>query len=411
MIYGLIGEKLSHSFSKLIHEQIADYHYDLIELNKDEFHNFMKEKSFKAINVTIPYKKAVIPYLDEIDDDAKLIGAVNTIVNDNGKLKGYNSDYLGFQYTCDKYQIDMKDKKILIIGNGGAAAAIKVYVQKQKPKQMIIVKANKSDETITYDELYQKHLDVDIMINTSPVGMYPNINESPLDLDKFDHVEAIIDIIYNPLLTKLTLQAKRKKIKYCNGLEMLIAQAKYAVEYFLNKSYSDDLIEQIYDDLMKQRKNIVFIGMPSCGKTTISKMLSEQLKMPLYDIDEEIIKKCGCSIPEIFQTQQESGFRKIETQVTYELAKLNGVVISCGGGIIKNKINMDLLSLNGIIFFIDRSLDKLIYSDSNRPLSSSKEALQKLYDERIDLYRYYSDYIIENNDTIESCIKQIVNKL
>lgn len=411
MRYGLIGEKLGHSFSKEIHEKIADYTYDLIPLSKDEFHSFMEKKDFNAINVTIPYKKDVIPYLDSLDEGAKAIQAVNTIVNFDGKLKGYNTDYLGFKYMVNKYQVNMYNKKVLVIGNGGASAAIQAVVNNEKPKEMLIVDIVESENTITYEQCYQQHSDVEVIINTSPVGMYPKIANSPLDLSKFNKVEAVLDVIYNPLTTTLTLQAKRRNIKYANGLEMLIAQAKYAVEFFLNKNIDDAIIEEIYQEMVKKSQNIVLIGMPSCGKSTIAKLLSKELHMEMVDLDNEIVEKAHMSIPEIFAKDGESGFRKLESEVCYEFALKNGMIISCGGGVVKNKCNMDYLSLNGLVCFIDRDLSLLIADDDNRPLSSSKEAVEKLYHERIDLYRQYSDYIIENNSTLLEVVESIKNKL
>lgn len=411
MKYGLIGEKLGHSFSKEIHERIADYTYDLIPLSKEEFHPFMEKKAFNAINVTIPYKKDVIPYLDSLDEGAQAIQAVNTIVNENGKLKGYNTDYMGFKYMVDKYHVDMHNKKVLVIGNGGASAAIQAVVKKAQPKEMLIVDIVESENTITYEQCYQDHLDVEIIINTSPVGMYPKVANSPLDITNFAQLEAVLDVIYNPLTTSLTLQAKRKNIKYANGLEMLIAQAKYAVEFFLNKQIDDAIIEEIYQDMVKQRQNIVLIGMPSSGKSTIAKLLSQKLNMEMVDLDEEIVKKANMSIPEIFAKDGEIGFRKLESEVCYEFALKNGIIISCGGGIIKKQCNMDYLSLNGIVCFIDRDLSLLISDDDNRPLSSSKQAVEKLYQERIDLYHLYSDYVIENNSTLDEVVETIINKL
>lgn len=253
MDYGLIGEKLGHSYSKIIHEQITDYQYEIHPLSKEEFPLFMKEKNFKAINVTIPYKRDVIPYLNEIDEKAKKIGAVNTIVNDNGKLTGYNTDYDGFYYTLVENQIEVKGKKVLVLGNGGAALAVLAVLKALEVGQILIVKYKEEDGCITYEEAKEKHFDASIIINTTPVGMYPNCNDSPIDLTPYQSLEAVVDVIYNPLTTKLLAQAMERQIKAVNGLAMLVAQAKYAVEHFKNCKLSDELIGPIYSKFVLWR--------------------------------------------------------------------------------------------------------------------------------------------------------------
>ena len=273
MRYGLIGEKLGHSFSKDIHERIADYTFDLIPLSKEEFKTFMEKKEFTALNVTIPYKKDVIPYLDEMDEHAKAIGAVNTIVNRDGKLKGYNTDFTGFLYMVKKHNVHMEGKKVLIIGNGGASAAIQAVVQHESAGSMVIVDVVPGNGAISYDEMFSSHLDAEIIINTSPIGMYPRIGNAPIDISMFHKCEAVLDVIYNPILTRLCFEAQEMDIKRVNGLEMLIAQAKQSVEFFLDKSIDDQIIDDIYQDMLRERCNIVLIGMPSAGKTTIGKML------------------------------------------------------------------------------------------------------------------------------------------
>lgn len=407
MRYGLIGEKLGHSFSKEIHEKIADYTFDLIPLEKDEFHPFMEKKEFTALNVTIPYKKDVIPYLDELDEHAKAIGAVNTIVNKNGRLIGYNTDFTGFHYMVKKHNVIMKDKKVLIIGNGGASAAIQAVVKHEEAKEMIIVDVVPGNGAISYDECFSNHLDAEVIINTSPIGMYPRIGNAPIDITMFHKCEAVMDVIYNPILTRLCFEAQEEGIKRVNGLEMLIAQAKQSVEHFLDKKIDDAIIDEIYQDMLKERCNIVLIGMPSAGKTTIGKMLEQRMQKEFIDLDDVIIKKAGKSIPEIFEESGEAGFRAIETEVSIELAKTNNKIIATGGGTIKHKVNMDYLRLNGITIFIDRDVDKLISADPNRPLSKSMEALQQMHKERLPLYQKYAAYIAMNNDDIEKTVDEI----
>lgn len=254
MEYGLIGEKLGHSFSKSIHEKLADYQYDLMPLTRDEFKTFMEKKDFKAINVTIPYKRDVLPYLSEIDGNAESIGAVNTIVNKNGTLKGYNTDFNGFLYMLEHHNIKAEGKKVLILGNGGAAQAVIAVFRHLKAGQIIIVDVVPGRGAITYEECKKQHLDAQIIANASPVGMYPNVEASPIDVSLFSNCEAVLDVIYNPLKTKLTLQADELGIPSVNGLEMLVAQAKYAVEFFLDKKIDDSRIETIYHDIYEEMK-------------------------------------------------------------------------------------------------------------------------------------------------------------
>lgn len=415
MKYGLIGEHLGHSFSKQIQTRIAeienvkDYDYQLVELDKEEFKEFMEKKDFKGINVTIPYKKDVIPYLDEMDESAKAIGAINTIINVDGKLKGYNTDFGGFLYMVKAHNVHMEGKKVLIIGNGGACAAVKAVCKHENAKDIVIVSRSANRGAIGYDEMYTSHLDADIVVNTSPVGMFPNIVNAPIDVSWFHKLECVLDVVYNPILTRLCFEAQEADIKRVIGLEMLIAQAKYTFEIFKNMSFDDSIIDEIKKEMLKDRCNIVLIGMPSAGKTTIGKMLEEKLGKEFFDLDDMIIAKAGKSIPEIFQESGEAGFRAIETEVAIEASKMNNKIIATGGGVVKHKVNMDFLRLNGITIFIDRDIDKLISSDPNRPLSSSKQALQQMYKERYPLYQKYAAYIAVNNANIEETVDDIVN--
>lgn len=415
MKYGLIGEHLGHSFSKQIQTRIAeienvkDYDYQLVELDKEEFKEFMEKKDFKGINVTIPYKKDVIPYLDEMDESAKAIGAVNTIINVDGKLKGYNTDFGGFLYMVKAHDVHMEGKKVLIIGNGGACAAVKAVCKHENAKDIVIVSRSANRGAISYDEMYTSHLDADIVVNTSPVGMFPNIVNAPIDVSWFHKLECVLDVVYNPILTRLCFEAQEADIKRVIGLEMLIAQAKYTFEIFENMSFDDSIIDEIKKEMLKDRCNIVLIGMPSAGKTTIGKMLEEKLGKEFFDLDDMIIAKAGKSIPEIFQESGETGFRAIETEVAIEASKMNNKIIATGGGVVKHKVNMDFLRLNGITIFIDRDIDKLISSDPNRPLSSSKQALQQMYKERYPLYQKYATYVAVNNANIDETVDDIVN--
>lgn len=406
MEYGLIGEKLGHSFSKIIHEKLANYTYDLYPIAKEDLNSFFQKKQFRAINVTIPYKIDVMSYLDEIDQRAQAVGSVNTIVNRNGKLCGYNTDFGGFLYLLKHNNIDVKNKKVLVLGKGGASKAIIAVLKYLQAKHIITVYYKQSPDTVTYEQCQQLHSDADVIINTTPVGMYPNLDGCPIDLQYYTNCKAVVDIIYNPIKTKLVLEAKKHNITAVGGMEMLIAQAKYAVEIFLNTSISESSIDDIYRELLFDKKNVVLIGMPSSGKTTLAREISKLLKKEFVDIDAEIVSKIGMPISDYFEQYGESAFRDIEQQVTKEYSGKNNFVISTGGGVIKREENMTYLSMNGVILFIQRDLSKLVVGEG-RPLSSSFSAIEKMYYERLPLYLLYSQKTIENNTTIEYAAKQV----
>ena len=405
MQYGLIGEKLGHSFSKIIHEKLADYTYDLHPLPKQELASFLEKKEFRAINVTIPYKIDVMPYLYEIDQRAQAVGSVNTIVNRNGNLYGYNTDFGGFLYLLKHNNIDVKNKKVLVLGKGGASKAIIAVLHYLQAKQIITVYYKQSNDAITYEQCQKLHNDADVIINTTPVGMYPNLDGCPIDLEHYTNCNAVVDIIYNPIKTKLLLEAQKHNMIAVGGLEMLIAQAKYAVEIFLNTSIPEYKIDDIYKEMLFEKKNVVLIGMPSSGKTTIGAELAKLLHKDFVDIDAQIVSKIGMPISNYFEQYGENAFREIETEVTKEFAGKNNIVISTGGGCIKKPENMLYLSMNGVILLVERDLSKLIVGEG-RPLSSSINAIEKMYQERFPLYMRYSQKSIQNNTTTEYAVKQ-----
>lgn len=414
MIYGLLGEHLSHSYSKFIHERLCDYQYDLLEMTPDQLDCFLKEKSFNGVNVTIPYKQTVIPYLDELDDSVKKIGAVNTILNDNGILKGYNTDYFGFLSTLQFNDISVTGKKVLVLGNGGASKAVCAALNDLQVGKIIKVKKNISNETITYEECYQKHSDAQVIINTSPVGMYPNVNEAPIDLNCFSNLESVVDVIYNPLKTRLLVEAQEKGCRIADGLIMLVAQAIKSIEIFTKKKMDLASVALLSEEIKKEKYNIVFIGMPGSGKSTVSALVAKSLNRKLFEVDQLIVDKLAMSIEDYFALYSEEEFRKKETEVILEIAKETNSVISCGGGVIKNAVNMQALKMNGIVIFLDRDIEKLALMQG-RPLSTNRDQVKKLYDERIASYRRYADIIIENNTTIdeavEKCLKGIEENL
>lgn len=395
MEYGLIGEHLGHSFSKQIHEEIAGYKYEIKEIAKGDLASFMMSKNFKAINVTIPYKEAVIPFLDELSEEAKLVGAVNTIVNNSGHLIGYNTDMKGFMALLKHMNLEVANKNILVTGHGGASKAVIAALKTLKAKNILIASIDKEKDTLSYEDIYDKQ-EVEIIVNTTPVGMYPNNDASLVELNKFANLEAFVDVIYNPLKSKTVIEALKLGKKAEGGLYMLVAQALYAIEHFLDKKLDESIIDKVYNNILKSKRNIVLIGMPTCGKSTIGKIIAKDLNVPFVDTDEEIIKRIKMPIKDYFALFGEASFRKIETDVIKDLYKQTPTIISTGGGIIKNQINIDLLKQNGIVVFVDRDLSLLKVSDS-RPLSSSKNTLEILYKERLPIYKACSDLVITNN--------------
>lgn len=406
MEYGLIGEKLGHSFSKIVHSKLAGYEYELNEISKDNFHEFMTSKNFKAINVTIPYKQDVIPYLDVISDTAREIGAVNTIINKNGKLYGYNTDYSGLVALIEYNDIEIKDKKVLILGSGGTSRTARVVAKNLGAKSVLCVSRSGGDGLITYDDVYKNHTDADVIINTTPCGMYPNMGESAVDVCRFSKLEAVVDAIYNPINSHLLIQSKKNGVKAVDGLYMLVAQAVFAAEKFLDKTFPEFRIAEIVGEILKEKQNIVLIGMPGCGKSTIGKELAKELNKEFVDSDKEIVKKTGETIPWIFANKGESEFRKIESEIIKELSAKQGLVIATGGGAVLNPRNVDLLKGNGIVLFLDRNIED-IEATADRPLSSNRSDLEKRYNERYPIYLSSADYRINCNNEISENIKTI----
>lgn len=390
MKYGCIGEKLSHSFSREIHSLLADYPYELCEVARDELDAFMKKADFCAINVTIPYKEAVIPYLDQIDEHAKLIGAVNTVVKRGGRLYGFNTDFYGMLSLFEHAGIEPKGKKALVLGSGGTAKTARTVLSYLGAGQIITVGRVARDGIIDYEKAEKEHRDAEIIVNTTPLGMYPNVDACPIDLSLFGSLEGVIDAIYNPLRTRLILEAKKRGIKAEGGLYMLVAQGVRASEIFLDTTYPLGTVEKIYKKILLDKENIVLIGMPSSGKSTVGGLLKEKIGRELLDTDELIKREQGCDIPRIFSELGEGGFRNIECRIVNNCSLLSGKILATGGGVVLNPMNIEHLKQNGKIYFIDRPLELLVPTE-DRPLASDRAAIEKRFLERYDLYLSSSD--------------------
>lgn len=386
MKFGLIGERLGHSFSKTIHERLG-YEYELREIKPTDFDAFMRRRDFYCINVTIPYKEAVIPYLDWIHEPAKEVGAVNLILHYGGKLYGYNTDIPGMAELFGYANIDPKGKKAAILGSGGTSKTAAAVLKQKGAREILRVSRSGRDGAITYEELYEKHSDVEIIVNTTPVGMYPNIWDCPVDISAFERLEGIIDAVYNPINTTLVKNARARGIKAEGGLYMLVAQAMIASETFLDESGNShpSLIEKMYNEIRASKENIVLVGMPASGKTTVGKILQKKLDKKFVDTDDIITQRIGMSIRDFFALHGEEKFRDIESQAIKELADKSSLIIATGGGAILREENISALKYNGKIFFIDRPVDKLMPTKS-RPLASDKEAIEKRYNERYSIY-------------------------
>ena len=411
MKYGLIGEKLGHSFSKEIHSEIGMYDYELKEIPREKIKEFFEEKDFLGINVTIPYKEEVIPYLDWISVDAKKIGAVNTIVNRNGKLYGYNTDYYGAKNLIIKAGVEINNKKVLILGTGGTSKTLFSVVKDLGAREIIKVSRSGKDNCVKYDEAVKLHGDAEVIVNTTPLGMYPNVDSVPIDINAFVKTEGVIDVIYNPLNTRLVLQAKEKNIKASGGLYMLVGQAVKAAEHFMNAEIDKERItNDIYEKIISRKLNVVLIGMPGSGKSTVGKIIAEKTGKTFIDTDELIERETGLSPGQIITVYGEQYFRNIEKETVKKAAQGNGAVIATGGGIVKDGDNISELKKNGVICFIDRDIG-LLAMTPDRPLSSDTVKLKKIFDERYDKYLSGADFTVKSDSTAEDIADRIIGLL
>lgn len=410
MKYGLIGEHLKHSYSCEIHAQIADYEYELHEIPPSGLGGFLKKREFNAINVTIPYKQDVIPYLDEISDTAKRIGAVNTIVNRNGRLYGDNTDFAGMLALARHIGVDMKGRKVLILGTGGASKTGHALAEYMGAQSVCYVSRSGKDGSISYEQAVTEHSDAQIIINATPVGMFPKQDGRPIDISAFPKLEGVIDAIYNPLRTNLILDAQERGIPAEGGLYMLSAQAVHASAVFRDIPLDESLVDKAFKSVKNDKQSIVLIGMPSSGKTTVGRILAEKCGKQLADTDEYIIKKIGMPISDFFAKHGEAEFRKIEKETVAELSATGGRIIATGGGAVLDAENVRALKQNGVLVFLDRRPENLVATD-DRPLASRRSALEKLYAERYDIYCAAAELHIDANTTPEAEADAILKEL
>ena len=399
---GLLGRKLGHSYSPQIHAYLGDYPYELFEREPEDVADFLINGDFTAINVTIPYKKTVMPYCT-LTETAKYMGSVNTIVRQpDGTLLGHNTDYFGFTSMMKKSGLEVAGKKCLVLGSGGASVTA-VAVLKELGAKVVVISRSGADN---YENL-DRHADAAIICNCTPVGMYPHNGVSPLNIDLFPRLEGVLDMIYNPARTQLLMDAADRGLITENGLWMLVSQAKEAAEWFLNEKLPDSRIQFVYDKMRQQMENIILIGMPGCGKSTIGRLLAEKLGKTFVDADEELVKTYGTDIPNIFATEGEAGFRAKETAVLEKLGKKAGLVIATGGGCVTRSENYAFLHQNGTLFWLQRDLDKL--PAHGRPLSQITK-MEDMYRHRKPLYESFADHMIDNNRTPEAAAAEILAK-
>lgn len=402
---GLLGKTLGHSYSPQIHAQLGDYSYELFEKQPEELENFLRHGEFDALNVTIPYKKAVLPYCAVLSDAVKAIGSANTLVRQpDGTLFADNTDAFGFSCIADECGVDIAGKKALVFGSGGASVTAQ-YVLKTRGAREVLVISRSGEHN--YENL-DKNADAKILVNTTPLGMYPNNGASPVDLTRFPRCEAVLDVVYNPARTALLLQAEALGIPHAGGLLMLVAQAKRASELFTGSAIADTRIGEIYRTLAVQMQNIVLVGMPGCGKSSIGTLLAEKLDRPFLDADTEIEKAAGMPIPEFFKLYGEAAFRDLESRVLAELGKRSGAVIATGGGAVLREENYAALHQNSTIVWLTRDLARLPIN--GRPVSQAT-SLDALFAARKTRYERFADHIIDNNGAPDETVRAILEAL
>ncbi len=404
MEYGLIGEKLGHSYSPLIHARLADYRYELREVAPEALDGFLRARSFRGLNVTIPYKRAVLPYCAELSDLAREIGCVNTlVVRPDGSLYGHNTDIGGFIHMLRCAGIDPRGRKAVVLGSGGTSLTARTALRHLGAREIVVVSRS---GPVDYGALYADHADAEILVNTTPVGMYPNTGASPADLSRLPRLRGVADVVYNPEKTALVLDARERGIPAVSGLPMLVAQAREAAELFAGRAIDEAADGAILAEIRAQTLNVVLVGMPGCGKSSLGAAVAEAMGRRFADCDAIVAERAGMPIPEIFARFGEARFRELETQALAELCRESGCVIATGGGSILRAENVRAMRQNGRVCFIRRALEDL--PRDGRPLSSaSGDAVRRLWAQRREKYAAAADYAVDNNAALADAVKQI----
>lgn len=413
MKYGLIGKTLGHSFSPELHRMLGGYDYDLKELRETELEAFFSRREFDGVNVTIPYKQAVFPYLDEIEPAAAAIGTVNTVVNRQGRLIGFNTDLDGMLALIRRMDLNFSGKKVLILGTGGTAKTAQAAAERLGASEIITVSRSGHCGAPTYTEAVSHHTDADFIINATPVGMYPVTNGLPIPVSAFPRLRGVVDAVYNPLRSRLVLDAQQRGIPAEGGLYMLAAQAALSSELFTGRPVPVETVDRAFASLLCQKRNLVLIGMPGSGKTTVGREAARRLGRRFLDLDEMIRQRAGKTIPEIFERDGESAFRDLETEIVGELAGFGGNVIATGGGTVLRRENVERLRQNGKIILLDRPRDQL-QPTGDRPLADTAQKMDELYRARMDLYRAAAEQIIptgtdaiQTADAVIRCFNEV----
>lgn len=400
MEYGLLGEKLGHSFSPQIHHALGEYDYQLLPTPPEAVEELFRRRDFRGLNVTIPYKRTVIPLCDQVDPAAAAIGAVNTVVNRGGVLTGYNTDVDGVIYLARRTGVELAGKKVVILGSGGTSHTVRAAARALGAGEIVVISRGGADN---YTNL-ARHAGAQVLINTTPVGMFPDCGRAPVDLDQFPRLTGVLDVVYNPLRTALILAAEERGLPCSGGLPMLVAQAKRAAELFTGERIPDERTEDILHSLVAELRNIVLIGMPGCGKTTVGQALAERLGRPFVDLDREIVRRAGCPIPEIFARQGEEAFRALEHEVVRDVGARTGLVVSTGGGVVTRRENFAPLRQNGVILHLRRALDRLPVD--GRPVSQRTD-LHRLWQQRAPLYASFAQGEVRNDGPLDDTLEQI----
>ena len=401
MEYGLIGEKLGHSYSPKIHPFFGEYDYQLYPMPPAQMEETLRARAFRGLNVTIPYKRAVLPFCDEISDTARQIGSAITLVMRNGRLLAHNTDLPGLLSLLDQNGLCLTGKKAVILGSGGTSLTAQAACRARGALETVVVSRQ---GPVTYEDLYARHTDADILINATPVGMYPNNLVAPVDLGRFPHLAGVADVIYNPARTALLLDAEEKGIPCAGGLWMLVAQAWHAAKLFLDRDIPEDAMVKAYQSVRKECLNLVIVGMPGSGKSALGKRAARMLRKRFVDLDAEIEKRHG-PIPQIFEAQGEGAFRDMESEIVREYGKESGLVLATGGGAVLRPENVRALRQNAVVAWLQRPVENL--STAGRPLSTGRDALLRMEQVRAPLYRACADYIVENRGTFEAALRRL----